>query len=324
LIVKNTVIHNIIDRVFRSQGGTLAHNYIEFDRNTIFNVAGRHGCFQLRWVNAAKITNNLMINPMMLGTTPALTDEQNQPDNEAHKIFTLDTITSQTTLNISNNSIFWTQDVIDVWAMHDTVSKPDIYSALVKQVMGDDTLNSYIEEVISLNSVPMNITQYIEDLYADPTATDMFDFIVEDISAQGTNRDFGNLFDFSTYDPCYDPTSATASAGTAGSSIGYVLGCAGLSPLNIQSELNNMLNLNAAPNPFSDATSIRYNLSQAGQVKLTVFDMSGKIVSNLHNGFQFAGEQQISWQPATRLPGGMYLLRLETEEGSMMNKLMVQ
>ncbi|MEL6845836.1 MAG: hypothetical protein AAFP02_21730, partial [Bacteroidota bacterium] len=254
LVVTNSIIHNMIDRVFRSQGGTEPHGYIAFDNNTFFNIAGRHGCIQLRWVESARITNNLMINPMMLGTTPALTDEQNQPDNGAHKIITLDTVTASTQLFIANNNVFWTQDVIDVWAMHDSVTRPAILSDLVKQVLGADTTNAFFEEVISLNNVPINITQYVDDLYADPSSTDMFDFVVQDSSVLGTDRDLGNLFKLSAFDPCYGSVAASASAATHGGAIGYALGCPGLSVpaeygTNIE-EVNYTFDLQAAPNPF--------------------------------------------------------------------------
>ena len=48
LVVRHTVIHNIIDRVFRSQGGTEPHNYIEFDHCTVFNHAGRPWLVSIR------------------------------------------------------------------------------------------------------------------------------------------------------------------------------------------------------------------------------------------------------------------------------------
>ncbi|MEM6347225.1 MAG: T9SS type A sorting domain-containing protein [Bacteroidota bacterium] len=327
LIVRNSIIHNIVDRVFRSQGGTAAHGYIAFDNNTIFNVAGRHGCFQLRWVESARITNNLMINPMMLGTTPALTDEQNQPDNEAHKIVTLDTLTPTTELFIANNNIYWTQDVVDVWALHDSVDRPAILSDLVKDALGADTTNAFFEEVISLNNVPINITQYIEDLYADPAATDMFDFIVQDSAFAGGDRDFGNLFKFSEFDPCYDENSASASAATHGGSIGYTLGCQGLTipdefGTGIE-DLNQNLGLKAAPNPFRAHTEISFELSEPGAANLRVFDISGRVVSTLANDYYAAGQHSVNWQ-AKGLGAGIYFLKLETKAGFMTQKVIIQ
>ncbi len=322
LVVKNSVIHNIIDRVFRSQGGIDAHGHIEFDRNTIFNVAGRHGCFQLRWVKSAKITNNIMINPMMLGTTPAFTDEQIQPDNEAHKIITLDTVTAETQLEIKNNNIIWTQDVIDAWAAHDSVSAPANLSMLVKQVMGADTADAFFTDSLGLNNVPQNMTQYVIDLYADPTAIDMFDHIVEDSTLAGTDRDFGNLFNFNNFDPCYDQTAASATAATDGGPVGFSVGCAGLA--NSRPEINENLGLTVAPNPFAGFTNVSFTLDYTSATKLTVYDLNGRLVQVLADEVLNMGDHEINWNPQSSVAKGMYILRLETENGFMTQKMLVQ
>lgn len=322
LIVKNSVIHNIIDRVFRSQGGTAPHGHIEFDRNTIFNVGGRHGCFQLRWVNSAKITNNIMINPMMLGTTPAFTDEQIQPDNEAHKIITLDTLTAETQLTIANNNIIWTQDVIDAWAAHDTVSAPANLSMLVKQAMGADTTGAFFTDSLGLNNVPINMTQYVVDLYADPTSTNMFDHIVEDSLLVGTDRDFGNLFNFENFDPCYDQTSASATGATDGGPVGFSVGCEGLA--NSRPEINENLGLTVAPNPFAGFTKVSFSLDFNSATTLTVYDLSGRMVQILADEVFTVGKHEIDWNPQSTVAKGMYILRLETEHGFMTQKMLVQ
>ena len=187
LIVRNTVIHNLQDRVFRSLGNIIPHNYIEFDHNTIFNIVGRHGCFMFDEAHTIKITNNLMINPLMLGSSPFYTDDQSNPDGNALKVFTIDTLITPTDVTISNNNIFWTQDVLDIWAQHDTVTRPAIYSTLIAQAMGD-TSSGHFEEVVSLNKVPINITQYVADLLANPAAEDMFDIIVQYCARQFSRR----------------------------------------------------------------------------------------------------------------------------------------
>ncbi|MEM7369377.1 MAG: T9SS type A sorting domain-containing protein [Bacteroidota bacterium] len=330
LIVRNTIIHNIIDRVFRSLGNTVPHNYIEFDRNTVFNAGGRHGTFVFELAKHVKVTNNLLINPMMLGDTPFNTDEQNNPDDGNMHIFTIDTLLADTKFDIHHNNIFYTQDVIDAWAnttIPDTIDRPvmpDVYSSLIKESMGDDTLNSYIMDVITLNNVPQNITQYVIDHYTDPGAEDMFDFVVEDSLAFGTAIDFGNLFKFSDFDPCYDAMSASATAGEGGSSLGYVIGCAGLTNVNsIKDDINDLLNLTVAPNPFNQSTTISYNLTRPGMVQMNVFDATGKVVSTLVNGPQRVGEQRVEWTANARLSSGLYFLVLKTDEGYMTKKMML-
>ena len=49
------------------------------------------------------------------------------------------------------------------------------------------------------------------------------------------------------------------------------------------------------PNPFNPMTSISYDLAQNGMVNLSIFDMNGKIIKNLVNEFQNAGNHLLIW-----------------------------
>ena len=68
----------------------------------------------------------------------------------------------------------------------------------------------------------------------------------------------------------------------------------------------------AYPNPFNRAISIDYALPTAGLTKLSAFDLSGRKIATLIEGFVTGGSHTFSWQPSA-IPGGIYLLRLETE-----------
>lgn len=324
LVMRNSIVHNIQDRFFRSQGGTQPHNYVEFDRNTSFNTAGRHGFIQLGRVIEAKITNNLFINPIMLGTSPVFTDEQTQPDNEQHKVITVDTLFDNTSLTISNNNIFWTQDVIDYWASNDTVSQPPVLSSLVAQNLGADSSNAFFQEVVELASRPTIILPYVEDLYANPMAEDMFDFIVEDISLQGTPFDSGNLFDFATFDPCYPETTASATGASDGGAVGAVGFCPNLVTSTFEPTINQQLGLQVLPNPMSGQANFRFELRQAGPIQLSIHDFMGREVARVFTGTQQAGQHQFDWNRSAQLPAGMYIARLQTMEGEQAIKLVIR
>ena len=318
----NNTVYNLIDRVFRSQGGVLPHNYLEFDHNTIFNVAGRHGCFQLGRVNTVKITNNIFMNPIMLGTSPIYTDEQNQPDDEAHKVFTMDTVYAATNISMSGNNVYWTQDVIDAWAMYDSVSRPAVLSQLVKQVLGADTATAFFEEVITFPNVPQNITQYVIDLYNNPASDSMFDFIVEDISLAGTSFDNGNLYDFSQFDICYDAGTVSATASNISGAIGNITGCAALLALDISKEDAALIDFKVVPNPVTESADIVFNLAQNTRVEVKLMDLQGRTIQVLANG-ALAGSQRIALD-ASQMSAGMYILQLSTPEGSLIQKVMVR
>lgn len=321
LVMTNSSVYNMVDRVFRSQGGTQPHNYLEFDGNTFFNVAGRHGCFQLSRANTVKITNNIFMNPIMLGTTPAFTDEQNQPDSDTHKVFTLDTLYAATSITMASNNVFWTQDVIDVWADIDSVSRPAVLSMLMKDALGADTTSAFFEEVISLESVPMNITQYIEDLYNDPTSDSMFDYVVEDITSAGTAFDNGNLFDFTTFSVCYDVNTTSATASTTGGPIGNVVGCDALLS-DLTEEMVNLIDFKVMPNPVDGMASVQFFLPEPATVEVVVSDLQGRTLEILSSGNR-VGNQSINWD-ASRLSAGMYLLQLNTPDGRLIQKVIIR
>src|SRR5690606_22882909 len=49
------------------------------------------------------------------------------------------------------------------------------------------------------------------------------------------------------------------------------------------------------PNPFDQSTVIRYSLPEDGNVSLIIYDMSGKQVKVLVDGFHDSGEHQAEW-----------------------------
>ncbi len=63
------------------------------------------------------------------------------------------------------------------------------------------------------------------------------------------------------------------------------------------------------PNPFNPSTTIRYRLSKAIQVELSVFNTLGQKVSTLVRDKQNSGTHHIVFN-AQRLPGGVYFYRL--------------
>jgi hypothetical protein len=71
------------------------------------------------------------------------------------------------------------------------------------------------------------------------------------------------------------------------------------------------------PNPFNPTTTISYELPKASYVKLMVFDVLGRVVSNLVDGVQVANRYQVEWNPS-HLSSGVYFYRIEarSQDGS--------
>ena len=71
-----------------------------------------------------------------------------------------------------------------------------------------------------------------------------------------------------------------------------------------------------APNPFSSSTSIPFGLSEAGPVRIEIFDMAGRIVRTLFSGDSTGGSHSVSWNgddgDGVPLAGGIYLIRIQS------------
>ncbi|MDK9701371.1 MAG: YCF48-related protein [bacterium] len=76
------------------------------------------------------------------------------------------------------------------------------------------------------------------------------------------------------------------------------------------------------PNPFNASTSISYSLPLSGAVELKVFDLNGREVQSLYQGYQRPGTYRLSYN-ATGLPSGTYFYRLQTGEQSQTRKMIL-
>jgi flagellar hook assembly protein FlgD len=67
----------------------------------------------------------------------------------------------------------------------------------------------------------------------------------------------------------------------------------------------------AYPNPFNPSTLIGYDLPRDSHVSLEIFDLNGRLVKTLINGYFRAGKHQVAWN-ADQISSGIYLVRLVT------------
>ncbi len=77
----------------------------------------------------------------------------------------------------------------------------------------------------------------------------------------------------------------------------------------------------AVPNPFNPATTIRWDLPQAADVSLVVYDIAGRKVQTLINQISFpAGINEVMWRGnddhGRAQPSGVYFYRLESGQNS--------
>jgi flagellar hook assembly protein FlgD len=71
-------------------------------------------------------------------------------------------------------------------------------------------------------------------------------------------------------------------------------------------------NLNISNNPITNSTRISFSILKADNISISVYDLSGKLVSTLFEGTVDAGRHQLNWNVAENGPAtGEYILKVE-------------
>ena len=80
------------------------------------------------------------------------------------------------------------------------------------------------------------------------------------------------------------------------------------------------------PNPFNPITSIRYDLPNAGNVSLVIYDMMGREVRTLLNNNTEAGFQSVTWDATNNfgnsVGAGVYIYQIKAD-GFIQSKKMI-
>jgi len=76
------------------------------------------------------------------------------------------------------------------------------------------------------------------------------------------------------------------------------------------------------PNPFNPSTVVGYQLAVAGETSIKVYDLLGREVAVLVNGFQTPGRYEVTFNAST-LSSGVYLIRMQAGTQSFTRKMML-
>jgi len=88
--------------------------------------------------------------------------------------------------------------------------------------------------------------------------------------------------------------------------------------------LDEKINVNVFPNPFVETALISYNLTEDAKVQLEVYDMNGRLVSNLSNGNQTSGLHTAEFDARKAgFMSGVFIIKL-TINGEVFSRQLVQ
>ena len=92
-----------------------------------------------------------------------------------------------------------------------------------------------------------------------------------------------------------------------------------------QAEDANRLRLFAWPNPFAGEPRLAFDQPSAGAIRLTVHDVTGRLVSTVLDGWRPAGPGEAVWNgrlgSGETAPPGIYWIRLAAGGGSAVEKV---
>jgi hypothetical protein len=85
--------------------------------------------------------------------------------------------------------------------------------------------------------------------------------------------------------------------------------------------------LSVSPSPSGTGTTITYHTPSRGRVRLSVYDVAGRLVARLAEGVRDAGQHRLRWRGTSqadgRVPSGVYFVRLETADSTVTRKVVV-
>ncbi|UCD38723.1 MAG: T9SS type A sorting domain-containing protein, partial [Fidelibacterota bacterium] len=76
------------------------------------------------------------------------------------------------------------------------------------------------------------------------------------------------------------------------------------------------------PNPFNPTTSIRYDVPQASEISIEVYNLLGKRVASLVNGYVTAGRHEVRFD-ASQFASGVYFYRLNAPGNTITKKMLL-
>jgi FlgD Ig-like domain len=136
------------------------------------------------------------------------------------------------------------------------------------------------------------------------------------------NADFGAVSDLAS---AQSATILVAGAANVNCPVARVEGAVAIEELTDETPTQFALRGNY-PNPFNPTTTIRYELIEAGEIVLSVFNILGQQVAELVNGVQTAGVYEVRWDGRGRdgqiTASGVYLYRVTLDGRQSQSRIM--
>ncbi|MGD8779890.1 MAG: T9SS type A sorting domain-containing protein [Ignavibacteria bacterium] len=351
LIVNNTFV-NGNDRVVRHLSSTARINNLFFEHNTVLNFGGRYGVMAMGLIGEkVSIKDNLFIDPMTFGADTAATRQYDFGENgepfssEFPGKVNMAMIYSQkedppfgTEFEITNNYWHFTPEITSTWEQirqfGNTTLKvpPRLTDFIASQVADIEKAFVELTDGVEFTEAPKPMADFVYWALSPPP-----EGAGEGSAASGSAfKDFDRkttVYLRDTLD-CGYPTSNLAYTSAQG---GYPLGdlnwfpakktewedAGGISDVEKLDALPTQYSLEQNyPNPFNPSTTIRFSIPEAGNAKLSIFNLLGQEVVTVVNQELEAGSYNYTFD-ATNLASGVYIYQLKTKKIVTSKKMML-
>ena len=349
-IVENCTFVNYQDRPIRHYNfsnptaGTGPIKYGRINHNTFVNGMGYHGLLSLGNVGTdIHITNNLFIDAFGLGEDS--TDATRAAEwantgefypNGRNRITWIFSARNDTTRWRIRNNYYSISDsgrgFLNQFSF--PVGSPLSWHINGKlQQQGGDSVTAFREVNLTLQKIPKVMTTMMRWYEAPNGGTRQK--VQTNFVRTRDDYDRRNIIYYrDTLNASYSTSSAAYTAATGGYPVGdlnwfptkkvqWLIDPATSVEVPDQGIIPETFSLDQNyPNPFNPATKITYSLPTDSKVRLEVFDMLGRKVASLVDGFMHAGEHAVDFN-AYHLVSGVYIYRLSTQQLVLSRKMML-
>ncbi len=95
-------------------------------------------------------------------------------------------------------------------------------------------------------------------------------------------------------------------------------------PTTAIEDLSSVSDISIFPNPTHGDATLTLDLSKAGNLSVKVYDIQGKEVMNVFEGWLNAGEAQMTIEGSSKLSTGVYIVNVKAGESVIQKKLVIQ
>ncbi len=325
VIIEHNTIINSVDRVLRHRDGTGVLIDVEFNHNTIVNNGSYYGMIEFgRTGDAIEMSNNLIIDGMSFGSDSTDTQRQSEFEDSGEtdgngnpKIIWVRNDPNDSTKFSMKNNVYCVTDALQDFYTSEGVDEGDILTDTISARLTSAGFNldsAFIKKTVSLVEIPEAMTE-LASWYYSADGANKTTVTTSEVDYDRMSIDYMlNTLDcsFTVTDDLY---------GTDGLVVGDSNWFSESTTTAIAQTTVEDMDFSVYPNPFSETTTVYFNLTNSSDVTIAITDVTGKVVEYNTKTYS-AGSNSLDIEKGN-LASGLYFLTIQAEGKVGYQKLVV-